>query len=367
MYRLWQETWILSSVDSQTLIQIPESPKDLLQKITCRNLPGLNFWDTGNWDFFFWLVIRINCGLNATTTRVTTVWLLLKDYSVSMVSDFLALVSLVFNLCKILKCSGCSQPHHFSRFLCFWFLQLQFYNGQWTGSGSTSCRRAEIAWPRCFGPRSPRCARLSRDRALCPVWTAWSFASNTSWRTKMPPTNSVITCPPRTANAALMPPRRATGKTGGWNICSDWGVTQANGWCLNYVLQSDILCRACSQECHGDACTDEETAVQPLPWEASVSAQRVQPPRGPHHRWRPFWVHPDSRWELQVKVLVWNFLDLKLVFVWSRWGQFERGGGAGTPAARPDMERRPGERGRQHQQWPRGPFKVGWMSVTESR
>lgn len=221
MYRLWQETWILSSVDSQTLIQIPESPKDLLQKITCRNLPGLNFWDTGNWDFFFWLVIRINCGLNATTTRVTTVWLLLKDYSVSMVSDFLALVSLVFNLCKILKCSGCSQPHHFSRFLCFWFLQLQFYNGQWTGSGSMSCRRAEIAWPRCFGPRSPRCARLSRDRALCPVWTAWSFASNTSWRTKMPPTNSVITCPPRTANAALMPPRRATGKTGGWNICSD--------------------------------------------------------------------------------------------------------------------------------------------------
>lgn len=230
-----------------------------------------------------------------------------------------------------------------------------------------SCRRAGIAWPKPFGPRSPRHVRLPRDPALCPTWTAWSSASNTSWRTKTPPTNSVIMCPPRTANAALMPLRRVTGRTGGWNICPNWGVTWTNGWCVNSVLQSDILCRACSQECHGNACADDETAVQPLSWDASVSAQRVQPPWGPRHRWRSFWVCSDSRWAVQIIVFVCNVLDLRLLFVWSRWGQFEWGGGAGTPAAWPDVERRPRERGRQHRQWPRGPFKVGRMSVTKRR
>lgn len=151
------------------------------------------------------------------------------------------------------------------------------YNGRWTGSGSMSCRRTGIAWSTRFDLRSPRRVRFPKDPALCLAWTAWSSASNTSWRTKTPPTNSAIMFPPKMANAVLMPPQRATGKMGGWNICTDWLRCDAGKrlTCEFFFLQSNILCRACSQECHGDAGTDEETAMQPLPWDTSVSAQWV--------------------------------------------------------------------------------------------
>lgn len=58
---------------------------------------------------FFW---RGNtyCVINAMTMSITAVWLLSEDYFVSMVSSFLALVSLVFNLCQVLRFSGCCPP-----------------------------------------------------------------------------------------------------------------------------------------------------------------------------------------------------------------------------------------------------------------
>lgn len=108
---------------------------------------------------------------------------------------------------------------------------------------------------------------LSRsDRARSPGWTAWSSASNTFWRTGTPHTSSAATSLPRTASAARMLHRGWRGKTGEWrSTLSGTSVSLETNTKLNLsptVLQSDVLCGACSQECHGTPSSDEKATFQ---------------------------------------------------------------------------------------------------------
>lgn len=135
---------------------------------------------------------------------------------------------------------------------------------------------------RRLAPRSPKCAPSPSGRAPSPAWMAWSSASNTSWRTRTPLTNSAAMSLPKMANAVPTHLQDTRGKTGGWwhlgLISLSLSVDVQTDQRL-FAPQSDLLCRTRSQEHHGSPCSDEEVSVQSIPRDPAVPAQLLQPSR----------------------------------------------------------------------------------------
>ncbi len=169
------------------------------------------------------------------------------------------------------------------------------------------CPRVGTVWSRHLVFRSPRPVPSASAHALSPVWTASSSASNTFWRTRTHRTSSAVMSRLRMASAAPMLPQRLRGKMGGWKvgiqtsvllvvIFSQWkfipwwiGDTNTKppyrkskqysdiSSSMTVCSQCDVLCRACSQECHGSPSSNEKVILWSVPGGAAVSAQRIQP------------------------------------------------------------------------------------------